>query len=182
MQPRPVSFLWAVAILLALFLHTLYKIHLGILPEMLWACHIASLGIAVSVFLRVPWLAGIGLLFHLAMGIPAYLIDAVATWTTSITSVLVHLLPAFVAWKVIAQSAYPTHNLRNTVIFVLASQVLSYLTTPPALNINLVFAPWGPLVSVFPNVWLYRLFNYGLACLFLLPVHFLLKRYFSRRS
>jgi hypothetical protein len=174
--PRATSPWLGILLLIALALHTRYKLQLGIPLDMLWACHIATLLIAISALTRLHWLAPIGLLFHLAMGIPAYLLDAFATWTTSFTSVLIHLLPALIGWRISRQHGYPINNFWRAVVFVLLSQLLAYFVTPPALNVNLVFAPWGPMAEHFPNIWVYRVFNFLLACSLLFPVHLLLKR------
>jgi hypothetical protein len=182
LQTKEISKLWGVVLLVVLALHTRYKFQLGIPLDMLWACHLATLMIAISALTRVYWLASVGLLFHLGMGIPAYLIDALYTWSTSWTSVSAHILPAVVGFLILKQRGYPPKTFSRTVVFVLCAQLLAYIATPPALNINLVFFVWEPIAAWFPSVWLYRLFNLALGCSLLLPVHLLLRWRFPEKS
>ena len=169
-------------LLVILALHTRYKFQLGIPLDMLWACHIATLLIAIAGLTRVYWLASIGLLFHIGMGIPAYLIDVIATGSTTWTSILAHLFPAVVGLLIVKRHGYAKHNFAKTFLFVLLSQLLAYVATPPAQNVNLVFFVWEPVAAWFSNVWLYRICNLLFACSLLLPVHFLLRRYPPKAS
>ena len=169
-------------LLVILALHTRYKVQLGIPWDMLWACHLATLLIALASLTRVYWIASVGLLFHLGMGIPAYLIDAIATRTTTWTSILAHLFPAVVGLLLVRRYGYAAHNFARTFLFVLCSQLLAYVATPPAQNVNLVFSAWGPVAAWFPSIWVYRACNLLFACSLLLPVHFLLRRYPPKES
>jgi DMSO reductase anchor subunit len=173
---------WGLGLLVILALHTRYKLQLGIPLDMLWACHLATLLIALACLTRAYWLASIGLLFHLGMGIPAYLIDAIATWTTTWTSILAHLFPSVVGLLLVKRHGYAKHNFSRTFLFALLSQLLAYVATPPAQNVNLAFFVWEPIAAWFPSVWLYRLFNLALGCSLLLPIHLLLRRYPKKDS
>jgi DMSO reductase anchor subunit len=180
--PKEVSTLWGAVLLMILALHTRYKFQVGIPLDMLWACHLATLLIAVACLARVYWLASIGLLFHLSLGIPAYLIDAIVTWSTTWTSILAHVFPSIVGLLIVRRYGYAKHNVAKTFLFVLLSQLLAYVATPPAQNVNLAFFVWEPVAAWFPSVWLYRLLNLLFACSLLLPVHLLLRRYPPKAS
>jgi hypothetical protein len=181
-ETKDTSRFWGVVLLVVLAFHTRYKFQLGIPLDMLWACHLATLLIAVACLARVYWLASIGLLFHLSVGIPAYLIDAIVTWSTTWTSILAHVFPSIVGLLIVRRHGYAAHNVAKTFLFMLLSQLLAYVATPPAQNVNLAFFVWEPVAAWFPNVWLYRLFNLAFASSLLLPVHLLLRRYPPKES
>src|SRR5262245_30181321 len=169
-------------VLLVLALHAYAKYRLGVAWEMLWSCHVASALIAVGILARAPRPTAVGLLFHLAMGIPAYLLDAIATLSTTPTSILGHLVPALCAWPAVRRLGYPRLTLLSTWAFYLALQPLSYLLTPPDLNVNVAFAPWPPLAGVFQSPWAYRVFNAAMALLFLSLGDLALRRWRKDRA
>jgi hypothetical protein len=157
-----------VAVLAALGLHALDKLRLGLLWEMLWSCHVASLCIALGIFLRWPRWAAAGMLFHLAVGIPGYVLDAVVTWPTRPTSVLVHTVPALAGWVMARRYGFPRRAAWDAFAGLLLLQGVSYAITPPALNINLVFRPWTPFAEVFRGVFWSQLPNLALSLALLL--------------
>src|SRR3982750_1427514 len=73
------------------------------LPHMLWSCHAASAVLSVGLLLNRRLLVAAGLLFHMAVGFPAWLVEIIATRGTFgapeitpqvlATSTLVHVLP-----------------------------------------------------------------------------------------
>lgn len=170
-------------IFLALLIHAWDKAQRGILPEMLWFCHVASACIGVGILLRIPWLNAIGFLFHASIGLLGYLLDVFATGTTRLMSVVVHLLPLVLGGVAVRCMGYAEGTLwRTLVLFFLVVQPLSYFLTPPLLNVNLVFSPWPALAPWFPNIWLYRLFNALLGLAFLSVGDLLLKRWLGKKQ
>lgn len=165
--PRPPYGL-GVAVLAALALHALDKLRLGLLWEMLWSCHVASLCIALGIFLRGPRWAAAGMLFHLAVGIPGYVLDAIVTWPTRPTSVLVHTVPALAGWVMVRRYGLPRRAAWDAFAGLLLLQGLSYAITPPALNVNLVFRPWTPFEGLFTGVLWSQIPNLALSLLLLL--------------
>jgi hypothetical protein len=129
-------------VLVALLLHAWDKARLGLLWEMLWSCHLASLVIALGILANRPRWSAAGLLFHLSTGIPGYVLDALATQSTRPTSVLVHTLPAVAGWVMARRQGLPRDSWYWAWLGLLAVMGLSYAITPPNLNINLVFRPW----------------------------------------
>jgi hypothetical protein len=169
------------AVLLSLVVHAITKIPEGTLPEMLWFCHAASVCIVLGIFLERALLLAVGLLFHIAMGVPGYVLDVIHTGTTAPTSVLVHILPAAAAIVGLVRLGYPRGAVWGALVLFHLMQPVSYLLTPPALNIDLAFSPWEPLAPYFSNMWTYRLFNAVMAFLFLGAVDLVLRLLFWRR-
>jgi hypothetical protein len=150
----------AAAVTGALALHAGHKLELGLLGEMLWACHVASLLIAIGIFFRKLTLVAVGTLFHAAVGLPAYVLDVITLGQTTATSVLVHVLPPLAGlFSLKYQTPWPRFVPAATAALYVALIPVSRLLTEPALNVNLAFAPWPPLVRVAPWPWVTWLAN-----------------------
>ena len=78
------------ALLLMLAAHAAVKVPLGLLPEMLWVCHLATLLSALGLLSGRPRLAVVGGLFHVAVGFTGWVLEIVLHGTT-LTSTLLHL-------------------------------------------------------------------------------------------
>ncbi len=153
--------------LVGLGLHALVKLRAGTpLSEMLWACHVASAVLAAGFLAGERRAVAVGFLFHLGVGLPAYLLDAVHNLTTTPTSVLVHALPLGLGGPVVRRTGLPWHALPAAWALWIAAQALTWFTDPE-LNINLVHAPWGPLARLVPGAWEARALNALLALAFL---------------
>jgi hypothetical protein len=143
----------AAAVAGALALHALHKHEIGLLDEMLWACHVASLLIAVGIFFRKLTLVAVGTLFHAAVGLPAYALDVITLGQTTATSVLVHVLPPLAgAFTLKHQAPWPGIVAHLTTAFYFALILAARLFTEPRLNVNLAFAPWSALEET-PWAW-----------------------------
>jgi len=129
------------------------KMPYGLLPEMLFACHVATAVLAVGVLLRKPSLVLFGFSFHLGAGIWGYLIDLCETRTTSWTSVLVHLSPLAVGVLEVRRSGLPRWAPWASFVFLASMVVLAYYTTPPTLNVNLAHRPFPPVARYTPALW-----------------------------
>jgi len=137
----------ALLLVAALVAHAAIDKYPDKLAEMLWACHVMTLLMAVGVATRRGPLVAAGLIFHVAVGLPSYLIDVVATGFTAPTSVLVHVLPVAVGglWVRRADLCWWAGPLSWAVFAALLP--VSYLCTPRELNVNLAHAPWPPLAD-----------------------------------
>ncbi|HEU5072577.1 MAG TPA: hypothetical protein VFU02_00355 [Polyangiaceae bacterium] len=152
--------LWAVVVLAAFALHAAHKLEHGLLAEMLWACHVASLSIGLGILLRRIWLVAVGTLFHVAVGIPAYVLDVIVLGTTTFTSVLIHTLPPLAGLVVLRRDGpWPRWTPLAAASLYLALIPLSRWLTEPALNVNLAFRPWPPLAGLAMSPWLTWLGN-----------------------
>lgn len=156
MGTSDVDRLAALALLLVLGLHGWFKWTWGTLPELLWACNVASFAIVLGLGLRSPAVTGMALLWHLGIGEPAWLYEVVRTGHTHWVSVLVHTLPALAAFLSLRRTGLPRSAPWLALVMFAALLPLSLLT-PPHLNINLAHQRPEFLQRVLPGIWSYRL-------------------------
>ena len=122
--------------------------------EMLWACHVASLLIAIGILAHRGWLVAVGTVFHLAVGVPAYAVDVIALGQTTLTSVLAHTVPPFAGLLALRDEApWPRWTPVAAGALYVALIPISRWLTEPALNVNLAFTPWPPLATLIPSPW-----------------------------
>jgi hypothetical protein len=161
-----VRFLGGGGILVLLVVHAISKSP----PQMLWACHVASLAIAVGALAERPRLLAAGTLFHAGSGIPTYIIGVLATGENSVTSVLMHTVPLTVGllelWRL---GGVPRGSILPAWLLYIAAMAASYWLTEPSLNINLVHQPWPPMAGVFTQLWMSWVVN-GVSSLALIAV------------
>jgi len=131
-------------LLVALAVHALTKLSDGTVGEMLFTCHVASVLLAVGLLTRRHLLVAVGFLFHLGVGLPTYLLDAAVTGRTTASSVLVHLLPLLAGGLEVRRRGLPRAAALWGLPLYAACALVSWFATDPALNVNLVRAPWGP--------------------------------------
>ena len=96
-----------VVVLLALALHawSMQRADLT-LAHMLWSCHVASLMLAIGLIAQSRLAVTAGLLFHLAIGLPAWLVEVVVTRGTFGGAELVgHLLATSVVLNLLTIAA-----------------------------------------------------------------------------
>lgn len=146
--------LLALMVLGAWALHAAHKLEHGLFAEMLWACHVASLSIGVGILTRQTWLVAVGTLFHVAVGVPAYLLDVIVLGTTTVTSAVVHTLPPLAGLMTLRRdAAWPRWTPVAAGSLYVALIPISRWLTEPALNVNLAFRPWPPLAGLSASPW-----------------------------
>ena len=152
--------LWAALVLGVLALHAAGKLEHGLLGEMLWACHVASFLVGIGLLTRQTWLVAVGTLFHLAVGVPAYVLDVIVLRKTTFTSVLVHAVPPVAGLLALRHEApWPRWTPIAAGSLYIALIPISRWLTEPALNVNLAFTPWLPLAIWSGSPWLTWLGN-----------------------
>jgi hypothetical protein len=126
----------------------------GLLPEMLWMCHLASLVLALGLVL--PWAraSALGFLFSASVAAPAYVLHLLSAGNTTWASFLLHLLAPLVGWWAWRRQTLPPATACLGFAGYLVVAVLCFLLTPEVLNINLVFKPWAPFSGA--PLWLHR--------------------------
>jgi hypothetical protein len=180
-MPRALAL--AGAVLAVLALHTAYKLEHDLLGEMLWTCHVASLVIAIGLVARRAWLVAVGTAFHLAVGLPSFVLDAIATQHTTVTSVLVHTVPPGVGLHALRhQGPWPRWTPIASGGLYVALVPLSRWLTEPALNVNLAFAPWPPLATISASPWVTWLANVVAMSILLLAVDRWMRRWSAGRA
>ncbi|MDI1482421.1 hypothetical protein [Polyangium sp. y55x31] len=150
MTPRWVGLLLFVVLVLHAVIE---KMPHGLLPEMLYACHVATAVLAVGVLLRKPALVLFGFSFHIGAGLWGYLFDLCETRTTTWTSVLVHVSPLIVGALEVRRSGLPRWAPWASFVFLASMVVLAYYATPPTLNVNLAHRPFPPVARYTPALW-----------------------------
>lgn len=157
------------------------KLPFGLLPEMLYACHVATAILALGVLFQKKELVVFGFSFHLGAGMWGYLFDLVAMRTTSWTSVLVHLTPLAVGYAEVRRSGLPRWAPWVSFAFLISMMVVAYHFTPPALNINLAHRAWAPVERFSSSLWATWLVNIGFALFLILSSDWLVRKWLARR-
>lgn len=170
MAPPNHSYRWlALLVLLAMVLHALAKWRLGTLPELLWGCNVASFCIAAGLWTDSPQVVGMGFLWHVCIGDPAYLVEVIRSGHTGWTSVAVHSLPPWAALFHLRRAGLPRSAPFLALALFLALVPISHYLTPASFNINLAHDRLWFLKARFPGNWSYRLvFCSGMLSLLLL--------------
>ncbi|MHB8874910.1 MAG: hypothetical protein ACYC8T_14575 [Myxococcaceae bacterium] len=137
---------WSGAVLAAvLAVYAAEKVRLGLAPELLWGCPVASALLAAGLLARRPRLIGLGFLFHLAVGLPSYAIYLFTSRDLVASSAALHLASPLLGGVAVWRQGL----LRGTAVgawgLYLALLPLSFFATPALLNVNLAHAPFSPL-------------------------------------
>jgi hypothetical protein len=163
-QPRWLGWL----LLAALGMHALELARTTSLSELLWSCHVATVCMAVGIFFRLRTAVAAGWLFHLSIGLPAWVVEIVVTRGTFgaakldlallATSTLVHLLPIVIGAIWLRRSGYHISWRAAALAWVIYAAMipLSRPFTPPELNINLAHGVWPALSHSFPRLWVFQ--------------------------
>jgi hypothetical protein len=156
------------------------KMPFGLLPEMLWACHVATAILAVGVLLRKREFVIFGFSFHLGAGMWGYLFDLVAMRTTTWTSFLVHLAPLAVGFAEVRRSGLPRWAPWVSFGFLISMMAITYHFTPPNLNVNLAHRAWAPVERLTSALWATWAVNLGFALFLILTTDWLIRKWLAR--
>ena len=177
--PRWVSpFIFAILVAHAVIV----KLPQGLLPEMLYACHIATAILALGVLFQKKELIVFGFSFHIGAGMWGYLFDLWATRTTTWTSVLVHLTPLAVGFAEVRRSGLPRWAPWVSFGFLIFTMVIAYYLTPPELNINLAHRAWAPVERYSSSLWATWLVNWAFALFLILTSDWLVRKWLAFRA
>ena len=158
------------------------KLPFGLLPEMLWACHVATTILAFGVLLQKKELVLFGFSFHLGAGMWGYLFDLVAMRTTTWTSFLVHFVPLAVGFVEVRRSGLPRWAPWVSFGFLISMMAFAYHFTPPVLNVNLAHRAWAPVEQFSRALWATWLVNLGFALFLILSTDWLVRRWLGRQG
>jgi hypothetical protein len=162
-----------IAVLAALALHA-WSLGRADLPHMLWSCHVASFILAIGVLTRSRIAVTTGFLFHLGIGLPAWLVEVILTrgtfggvelvWRVLATSILVHLAPIAAGLLYLGWSEIPRSSVLPAWLIQVGLVPISRWLTPPVFNVNVAHAVWPPLASIFQSWWMFQAIG-SLVCL-----------------
>ena len=166
MNPQP---RWPAWLLLAAFgLHALNLVRTTSLAELLWSCHVANTIMLIGILLRARLPIATAWLFHLSIGLPAWLVEIVVTRGTfgaakldpalAATSTLVHVLPIVVGAMWLRRGGFRLTRREMLLAWLIQAALipLSRPFTPPELNINLAHGIWPAMSHTFSRLWLFQ--------------------------
>jgi hypothetical protein len=168
-----------VALALALALVTVEKIRLGVAVELLWICYPAAAVLCVGLLFDQKLIAAAGALFHLAVGLPYWIVGLIATGTTTVGSVAVHCVAPLGGLVYVRKNGMPPQAKWLAIPLYLSLWLICRLWTPPERNVNLVFGPYEDLHVAVP-LWLSQLFNLSMGALLLYAGDQVLRRAWAR--
>lgn len=130
----------------------------GKATNLFWACHAGAALVAIGLLLKNPTANAIGTLI-LFVGLPLWAINLLFGGAFYPTSVLTHVGGLSYGILGMRQLGLPRLSWLAALGGVMGLLVASYLWTPPADNVNLVFKAWGPWARLFdqPREHLYLL-------------------------
>jgi hypothetical protein len=154
--------------------------HVVRLPEhawvLLWGCDASTVAIAIGLMFGTYRLFAAGALFHLSIGVPAFIIGLATTYVPTVTGVGVHTLPPLVGAVVIARRGLRGRPALSAAAGYAGLMIASYLFAPVELNINFCRAVFPPLARFFPSLLLFWLVHLTAAAIVLLSMQALLRR------
>lgn len=138
----PVDRVPGIVLLGLLTWHALEKVHTGVLPEMLWACHVATALAILGSFAGRPGWVVVGGVFHLVVGLPGYVLDVLLHQVTTLSSAMLHVATPAAGLFAARRAGVPVGTgLAGAALFIVCTALARALTAP-ALNINLAFAAY----------------------------------------
>jgi hypothetical protein len=132
-------------LLLLMIAHTVTHPDRGVWV-LLSACDVATLATAIGLVAGWRKAVGVAFLFQISIGLPAFFVGlATHTYTPNTTSVAIHLLPPLAGGWSVRRTGLPPHALATALLTYGLVVAASFLFSPPALNVNLVFTVWPPI-------------------------------------
>jgi len=150
--------------------------------ELLWTCYVAVAMMALSALAGRSRPLAAGLLFHAAVGAPAYGLQVLVTGQATPAAVLAHVLPVAVGARIIRSAGYPKHTLPGALALHAACWSAAWLWTDPRFNVNLAHKLWPPLLPQFEDAVLARGGAVLAVCLLLWAGDWLVRRLLHPRA
>ncbi|MCE9572575.1 MAG: hypothetical protein K8W52_05415 [Deltaproteobacteria bacterium] len=157
--PRSQLGAWAAIVLVGYAIHAAVHVAHGETWDLLWACNVATLLLAIGSAIRQPRVVGVALCW-LSFGTPLWLLDLLNGGPLTASSLLIHVGALGVAVRVARTLTVPRGTWLVALIGLAVVMALSRALTPPAMNVNLAFGVYTGWEGVFPDERIY------FACLF----------------
>lgn len=126
------------------------------LGHMLWMCNIGNLLMAVGLFLNRPLLIRVATIW-MVPGLAVWVVYVVLEWGVFLSSTLAHVGGLAVGLIAIRKVRIDRKAWVYALVWYFVIQLLSYLITPPALNVNVAHAVapgWEQTFSAYWKFWL----------------------------
>lgn len=151
--------------------------------EMLWACHWASVLIGFGILAGSRSAVCAGLLFHLTLGVPAWLLGVLFSGELFPTSALSHSFPPLAAVFYLRDlRTLPPYLAVRAWTLHPAALLVSIRYARPDLNVNMAHQPWFPLAHLFPDLAFFHVALVSLSLLMLLLMERAWRRWFAERT
>lgn len=122
--------------------------------DLLWICNLAGPLVGLGFVLERPALAGVGLLW-LCFGTPLWVLDMLGGGEVIASSFASHLGVLGSGALGVRQVGWPRGSWWRAGVGQLAVALVTRLSTPAELNVNLVFEVWAGWEDVFPSYAVY---------------------------
>jgi hypothetical protein len=144
--------------------HVAEKLQHALLPEMLWACHLATFLAAIGLLVDRPSLTVLGGMFHLVCGLPGWILEWSLNGTTP-SSFALHVATPIAGVLAARRVGLPSWLALGGSAFWAIAWGLGRLCDP-ALNVNMAWRPYEVLPASFPT-WASHALNLFLVAVFM---------------
>ncbi|MBL4845732.1 MAG: 1-acyl-sn-glycerol-3-phosphate acyltransferase [Planctomycetes bacterium] len=145
-------------------LHAGYFLAHGRPSDLLWGCHMATLGIGTGLLFRSPVFNGLGVL-SLVFGTPLWILDFATGGEFFLTSMGTHLGGLALGIAGVRSLGLPRFTWAKLVALTAFLMWISFLLTPASANINLCQGPPTGWEDKFPSYPLFGVIVLGAAAL-----------------
>jgi hypothetical protein len=126
--------------------------------QILWFCNLSNLVLGLAIFLKIRDLVFVCATI-LTIGLPVWIFDFLVNGDFHPFSILTHVVSPALGFAVSRAWGRSVRVLWQVPAFYLLLQLVARLFTPAADNINVAFAVYNPVKSLFPNFYIYSLVN-----------------------
>jgi len=152
--PRSQLAAWGAALLVAYALHAAFHTSRGEAWNLLWACNVATVTLAIGCIARWRWPVAIALCW-LGLGTPLWLLDVINGGELTLTSAVIHVAAPIVAFGAARTLTVPRGTWLVAFASLAALMAMSRVLTPRALDVNLAYGVYGGWEDRFPDPRLY---------------------------
>ena len=150
----------------------------GTIVDLLWACNLGCLIVALGMIFNRPWMFSIGF-FWLTLGLPLWILDISTGGEYMPTSTLIHIGGPTIGLLGCRYIRLPRYSWAAAVggLFILGA--ISRVFTAPQGNINIAFAVWPGWEKYFPSYFWYALMLLAIAGLGFFTVDTIIRKVFA---